>query len=293
MILARASGPRLEHDGIAAGMSGIPDLRRRPARRRAGVRLAVQPRPAVRHHADRARCSTSCASPTARRRGTSRPARRHAAAADPAARDGASGRAGAGLERLRTPLDRRRAHARGARAGSRRGPRSNGFLLAAGGVGSGERLAVRPERPRAHAEAARAALEPGAAVSVDLMRGDMNLSAIGTLTWRDGDRVRRRSATRSSRAATCRYPLALADITTIVASDLQLVQDGRARRAGGHDHAGPPRRGRGLDRRRCRTMLPLTVTLHGPRRRRDATTTRSCATAGSRPRWSGSASSAR
>ena len=33
------------------------------------------------------------------------------------------------------------------------------------------------------------ALEPGSAVAVDLLRGDLNFSAIGTVTYRDGDRV--------------------------------------------------------------------------------------------------------
>jgi hypothetical protein len=31
--------------------------------------------------------------------------------------------------------------------------------------------------------------QPGDAIAVDLMRGDVDLAAIGTLTWRDGDRV--------------------------------------------------------------------------------------------------------
>ena len=36
---------------------------------------------------------------------------------------------------------------------------------------------------------ARASLVPGAPVAVDVMRGDLNFSAIGTVTYRDGDRV--------------------------------------------------------------------------------------------------------
>ena len=36
---------------------------------------------------------------------------------------------------------------------------------------------------------ARAAMQAGSPVSVDVMRGDVNLSAIGTVTYRDGDRV--------------------------------------------------------------------------------------------------------
>jgi len=58
-----------------------------------------------------------------------------------------------------------------------------------------EGFAVVPGGPRAHAGArARAerlrgahALEPGSAVAVDVLRGDLNFSAIGTVTYRDGD----------------------------------------------------------------------------------------------------------
>ena len=42
---------------------------------------------------------------------------------------------------------------------------------------------------RDRAPAARHTLEPGDAVAVDVLRGDINLSAIGTVTYRDGDRV--------------------------------------------------------------------------------------------------------
>jgi len=51
-----------------------------------------------------------------------------------------------------------------------------GFVLASGGGGTGDGFAP-------------AALEPGSAVGVELVRGDMRIAATGTVTWVDGDRV--------------------------------------------------------------------------------------------------------
>jgi hypothetical protein len=51
-----------------------------------------------------------------------------------------------------------------------------GFVMVPGGAGSGG-----PEAPRA--------LEPGSAVGVELVRGDLRLAAVGTVTWVDGDTV--------------------------------------------------------------------------------------------------------
>jgi hypothetical protein len=56
---------------------------------------------------------------------------------------------------------------------------ASGFTVTPGG---------RAKTPQA-AEAARASLVPGAPVAVDVLRGDLNFSAIGTITYRDGDRV--------------------------------------------------------------------------------------------------------
>lgn len=49
-------------------------------------------------------------------------------------------------------------------------------------------LAVAPSG-RATARPARTAIQPGSAVAVDVLRGDLNFSAIGTVTYVDGDRV--------------------------------------------------------------------------------------------------------
>ena len=62
-------------------------------------------------------------------------------------------------------------------------------------------------------------LRPGAAVAVDVLTGDLQLAAIGTLTWRDGDRVLIFGHP-LFQSGDVRLPLATAQITTIVASDL-------------------------------------------------------------------------
>ena len=69
------------------------------------------------------------------------------------------------------------------------------------------------------APASRATLEPGGAVAVELMRGDLRMAAIGTVTWRDRERVLifGHPFFQSGRV---RLPLATANITTIVASEL-------------------------------------------------------------------------
>ena len=98
----------------------------------------------------------------------------------------------------------------------------NGFELVQGGGGgstTGGRL-VRLDK----AEALKA-LEPGAAVSVDLMRGDLNLAAVGTLTYRDGDRVVAFGHP-FFQTGNVAYPLSLAEVTTIVASDLSSFKMG-------------------------------------------------------------------
>ncbi len=61
-------------------------------------------------------------------------------------------------------------------------------------------------------------LEPGSAVAVDLMRGDLQVSAIGTLTWRDGARVLLFGHP-FFHSGDVRLPLSTARITTVVSSD--------------------------------------------------------------------------
>jgi hypothetical protein len=67
-------------------------------------------------------------------------------------------------------------------------------------------------------ELAPTSLAPGAAVAVEVMRGDLNLSAIGTLTYVDRDHVLLFGHP-FFQSGGVRMPLATADITTIVASD--------------------------------------------------------------------------
>lgn len=58
-------------------------------------------------------------------------------------------------------------------------PRARATLLAGGGgAGSADDLPLGPE-----------ALVPGAAIAIPIVQGDASLSAVGTVTWRDGDRV--------------------------------------------------------------------------------------------------------
>ena len=252
MILARAQGPRLAHDGIAAGMSGSPIF---VDGRLAGALAFSWPfsRDALCGITPIAEMLDVMNQPDG-----------------PPAGDFASGpaltvptgiREAPGLERLRTPL-----MAGGlspeARAWLAPWAEEHGFLLASGGMG---RVAApsgaRSSMSAADRAAARAALMPGAAIAVDLLRGDMNLSAIGTLTWRDGDRVVAFGHP-FFQTGTVAYPLALADITTIVASDLNsfkmgapaeqvgaITQDRRAAVAGAIGDV--PR------------MLPLTVHVTG------------------------------
>lgn len=75
-------------------------------------------------------------------------------------------------------------------------------------------------------------LEPGSAVAVDVMRGDLQLSAIGTVTWRDGDRVLLFGHP-FFQAGEVRLPMSTAEITTIVASQANSFKLGvRGRPAG-------------------------------------------------------------
>ena len=64
-----------------------------------------------------------------------------------------------------------------------------------------------------------AALEPGSAVAVDVMRGDLQMSAIGTVTYRDGDRVLIFGHP-FFQAGDVKLPLSTAEIVTIVPSEI-------------------------------------------------------------------------
>jgi hypothetical protein len=63
-----------------------------------------------------------------------------------------------------------------------------------------------------------ASLGPGSAVAVDLMRGDLQVSAIGTVTWRDGDRVLLFGHPFFQSGGVL-LPMSTARITTVVSSD--------------------------------------------------------------------------
>jgi hypothetical protein len=108
-----------------------------------------------------------------------------------------------------------------------------------------------------------AGLQPGSAVAVDLMRGDLQIAAIGTLTWRDGDRVLLFGHP-FFQSGDVRLPLSTARITTVVASDyisFKLGSRGREvgvvtqdRRPGVSGTIGPRAQ-----------LLPLAVRIEGAR----------------------------
>jgi len=104
-----------------------------------------------------------------------------------------------------------------------------------------------------------ASLQPGSAVAVDLLRGDLSLSAIGTLTWRDGDRVLIFGHP-FFQSGDVRLPLSTARIATIVASDYTSFKLGLSGREVGvvtqDRHAGLA----GTIGPRAR-MLPLSVSI--------------------------------
>ncbi len=88
-----------------------------------------------------------------------------------------------------------------------------GFAVVPGGR---DRAPARPGAPPI-TSASDATLAPGDAVAVDVLRGDLNFSAIGTVTWRDGDRVLIFGHP-FFQSGEVRLPLSTARITTIMGS---------------------------------------------------------------------------
>lgn len=134
-------------------------------------------------------------------------------------------------------------------AGAIAGPwfRAHGLMLTPGGRGSAA--------PRA------TALAPGSAVAVDLLRGDLMLAAIGTVTWTDGKRVLLFGHP-FFQSGDVNLPLSTAEIVTVVASDQTSFKIGSSgtpigsatqdRRAAVAGRLGPAPR-----------LLPLRVTIRG------------------------------
>ena len=106
-----------------------------------------------------------------------------------------------------------------------------------------------------------ASLEPGSAVAVELMRGDLQIAAIGTVSWRDGDRVLLFGHP-FFQSGDVLLPLSTATITTVVSSEylsFKLGAPGREvgvvtqdRRAGVSGTIGPRAR-----------LLPMAVRVEG------------------------------
>jgi hypothetical protein len=76
------------------------------------------------------------------------------------------------------------------------------------------------------------ALVPGAAVAVDLMRGDLLISAIGTVTYRDGDRVLIFGHP-FFQSGEVKLPLSTAVITTVISSEASSFKMGVTGREAG------------------------------------------------------------
>lgn len=94
------------------------------------------------------------------------------------------------------------------------------------------RLAVVPGGRASGGGPTTDALQPGAAVSVDVMRGDLQMSAIGTVTYRDGDRILIFGHP-LFQSGDVRMPLSTAEIATIIPSEISSFKLGvRGREAG-------------------------------------------------------------
>jgi hypothetical protein len=122
-------------------------------------------------------------------------------------------------------------------------------------------LAVTPGGRAAGGGPPADSLVPGAAVAIDVLRGDLQLSAIGTVTWRDGDRVLLFGHP-FFQAGEVRLPLSTAEITTVVGSQASSFKLGvRGRDAG---VATQDRRAAvaGVIGRRA-TLLPVGLTVSG------------------------------
>ncbi len=110
------------------------------------------------------------------------------------------------------------------------------------------------------------ALVPGAAVAVDVMRGDLQLSAIGTVTYRDGDRILIFGHP-FFQAGEVSLPLSTAEIVTVIpslGSSFKLGVRGQPAGVATQDRR-PAVAGRVGGSAR---LMPLRVTVSGPRRPR-------------------------
>jgi len=214
MILARATSPRVERTGVAAGMSGSPvyvdgkligalssgwTFSKEPVFgiTPIGEMLAVLDRPDL---------------PPGE--GTPGPVGAEPAAATPRFREFSWMGHDSSLEAPRgatpvasrpwlpLPLAASGLHP-AALASVRAMFEPEGFAVVPGG---------RERTPASHPT-----LEPGDAVAVDVMRGDLNLSALGTVTYRDGDRVLLFGHP-FFQSGDVRLPLSTAHITTVLGS---------------------------------------------------------------------------
>jgi len=110
-----------------------------------------------------------------------------------------------------------------------------------------------------------ATLEPGAALGVQLVRGDFNMTAIGTLTYIDGDKLVGFGHPMFSSGAT-RLPMTTAFIHDVVASQFQSFKLGSAvRQVGAITQDRAPGIGGVIGARA--EMMPTTITISSDRTR--------------------------
>ncbi len=191
LVLARALGPRLERTGVAQGMSGSPvfvdgKLVGAISSTWSFVKEPMLGNPPFGQMFDEAAAadrirSASSALGSGRAPGAARGASPSAAAAPPRATSSPSP---IGSPLALSGFDRRVV----ALADSLFRPW--GFTVAEGGSPSGASTGVASGAAGPAAAADRGgALGPGATLGVQLVGGDVNMTAIGTVTWVEGDRV--------------------------------------------------------------------------------------------------------
>lgn len=198
VILARATDPRLEHTGIVAGMSGSPVYA--PDGRLVGALafgwgFSKDPICGIQPAEEMLRIWNLASEPSPNDFEGGGPL----SAASPRERSSS-------LPQIQTPLAVAGLAPEALRL-LEPWAKDNGFLLVPGGASGGGSAAAKGSKR----------LAPGDAVSVDLLRGDASLSAIGTVTAVDGDRVLAFGHPFFFNGPT-RLPMSTAEITAILPS---------------------------------------------------------------------------
>lgn len=219
LILARATTPRVEHVGVAQGMSGSPVFvdGRLIGALSSGWSFTKDAIFGITPIAEMLRVLDLPETP--RVDGAAGPTGVDPLPAGAPRYRGLSWTDAPGPEALPTPAAARPAHALPLPLAA--GGLQPSLLPAAEALFAPMGLQVTPGGRARRAPASRPVpaprLEPGAAVAVDVLRGDVNLAAIGTVTYVDGDRVLIFGHP-FFQSGEVRLPLSTAHITTILPS---------------------------------------------------------------------------